>query len=296
MQLNYHHLYYFYLTVKEGSLARAANKLHVTPQTVSGQIKAFEHYLGRPLFDKVGKSLKPNQLGLTTYDYAQDIFTQGSELMEILSNDRQDIRGYSIGVKDAIPKVLSFDLIYPVTQQFAATHFVFKEGSLENLLEQLMDNQLDLIISDQKPQSPLKTKLSSYMIGNTGVSFYCAPSLKKNLAEDFPACLQGAPLLLTTDNAAIKGPLLSWLEMHEIDMDVVAEFDDSALQKLFAQQGKGVICVPTCSAEHISSMYQLEYLGETEELREQFYIISAKRFSQDLVLDFLREVAQDEIF
>lgn len=295
MQLNYHHLYYFYLTVKEGSLVKAADKLHVTPQTVSGQLKAFEHYLGKPLFDKVGKSLKPNQLGLTTYGYAQDIFTQGSELLEILKNDRQDIRAYSVGVKDAIPKVLAFDLLYPVTQHFESTHFVFKEGSLNNLLEQLIDNQLDLIIADEKPQDTLKSKLSSYRIGSTSVSFYCSQSLKNELVGDFPDCLRHAPLLISSDNAAIKTSLLQWLETKSIEMDIVAEFDDSALQKLFAQQGKGVICVPTCSAKHIADMYQLSFLGQTRELKEHFYAISAKRFSHDLILDYLRDVAAQEI-
>ena len=296
MQLNYHHLYYFYLTVKEGSLAKAAEKLHVTPQTVSGQLKAFEHYLGKPLFDKVGKSLKPNQLGLTTYNYAQEIFTQGSELLDILKNDRQDIRKYRVGVKDAIPKILAFDLLYPVSQQFASTHFEFKEGSLDNLVYQLVNNEVDLIIADEKPQESFKTKLSNYRIGSTDVSFYCSKELKSNLSGDFPHNLEGAPLLISSDNAAIKAPLLSWLEVNDINMEIVAEFDDSALQKLFAQQGKGVISVPTCSAKHIADMYGLVFLGETSELKEHFYAISAKRFSHDVILDYLRETAQSEIF
>ena len=296
-QLNYHHLYYFYITVQEGSLAKAAERLHVTPQTVSGQIKAFEHYLGRPLFDKVGKTLQPNQLGNTAFLYAQDIFAQGTELLDILLDKQQDIRSYRIGVTDVIPKVLAFDLLHPVTAHFSSTQFRFSEGSLQSLLERMTNNELDLIISDIRPVESFKTKVASYHLGSTDVSFACAASLKSQLnSAAFPQCLNDTPLLIASDNSTIKPALMAWFEQHDLTPQIAAVFEDSALLKLFAQTGKGIACIPTCTADHAMDMYGLEFLGRSEEVKEHFFAISPKRFSQDVVLDHLLEVASDEIF
>lgn len=44
--LNYKHLRYFLQVAKSGSVNRAADKLHLTPQTLSGQIRLFEERLG----------------------------------------------------------------------------------------------------------------------------------------------------------------------------------------------------------------------------------------------------------
>jgi len=40
--INYRHLQYFLQVARAGSVNRAAEKLHLTPQTLSGQIKGFE--------------------------------------------------------------------------------------------------------------------------------------------------------------------------------------------------------------------------------------------------------------
>ncbi len=58
--VNYNQLYYFYLVAEHGSIARVSELLHITPQTISGQISAFEHGIGTALFSRQGKRLVPN--------------------------------------------------------------------------------------------------------------------------------------------------------------------------------------------------------------------------------------------
>ena len=50
--MNFKHLYYFWVAAKAGGINRAGEQLHTTPQTLSGQIKLLEQWLGRALFRK----------------------------------------------------------------------------------------------------------------------------------------------------------------------------------------------------------------------------------------------------
>ena len=82
--LNYNHLLYFWTVIREGGIAPAARSLHVTPQTISGQIKLLEARLQGALFEKQGRRLVPTDLGRLAYDYAEVIFPRGLELAGVL--------------------------------------------------------------------------------------------------------------------------------------------------------------------------------------------------------------------
>ena len=52
MTMNYKHLHYFWTVMRTGSIARASAQLHLTPQTLSGQIKQLEEHFGTRLFER----------------------------------------------------------------------------------------------------------------------------------------------------------------------------------------------------------------------------------------------------
>jgi DNA-binding transcriptional LysR family regulator len=54
--INYNHLYYFWHVYKEGSVVGAAEALFLTPQTITGQIKALEERLQGKLFKRKGRA------------------------------------------------------------------------------------------------------------------------------------------------------------------------------------------------------------------------------------------------
>ena len=61
--LNYHHLYYFWIVAREGSIAAASRQLLLSPPTISAQIRELEAAAGAQLFKRVGRSLALNELG-----------------------------------------------------------------------------------------------------------------------------------------------------------------------------------------------------------------------------------------
>jgi LysR family transcriptional activator of nhaA len=287
-QLNYHHLYYFYITAREGSIVKAAEILHVTPQTVSGQISTFENYLGTPLFDRIGKRLFLNPLGKVAYEYAEEIFASGHELLDMLLQKReQRIRTFTIGITDVVPKVLAFDLIHPTSIKFGATRFIYKEGEFDSLCADLAINKLDLIIADRNLIPGSNIKAYGHLLRESGLSFFASHQQAVSLQKGFPHSLQHAGMLMSGDKSSMKHSLLAWFERLKMSPKIVAEFDDSALLKMFGQEGLGVFAVPSSIADHISQRYDVSCIGETLDITERYYAICSERTSQSDIVQHI---------
>src|SRR5439155_11560742 len=82
--LNYHHLFYFWVVAREGSITRATEKLRLAEPTISAQIRCLEEALGEKLFERRGHRLVLTQSGRLAYGYADEIFSLGFEFLEAL--------------------------------------------------------------------------------------------------------------------------------------------------------------------------------------------------------------------
>ncbi len=277
-QLNYNHLYYFYLTAKEGSITAACKELHLTPQTVSGQIATLEDYLGIKLFDRHGKRLILNDNGKLVYSYAEDIFNTGHDLLQSLEpNQLSHKLTFTVGITDVIPKVFSFQFLRQVYQGDTQIKLICREGELESLLTELALNKLDMILSDCPIPPGGQVKAYSQKIIDSGMSFYIAEPNLGQLKGDFPQNLNQQKLLIPGKQSSTRVSLLSWLNDHNIEPEIVAEFDDSALTKLFGQAGYGIFCSPTMVESHLVSTYQVKVIGRTNDIKERFYMICSRR-------------------
>ena len=80
--LNFKHLRYFWVVAKAGGITRASERLHLTPQTISGQVSLFEDVLGYKLFTRVGRRLDLTDAGRVALSYADEIFTLVKEPLQ----------------------------------------------------------------------------------------------------------------------------------------------------------------------------------------------------------------------
>lgn len=273
-QLNYHHLYYFYITAREGSVAKASRLLHVTPQTVSGQLSQFERHIGYSLFDRIGKRLYLNQRGKLVYHHAEDIFQKGIALSKLLQADDYNIVDeFVIGLTDAIPKVLAFDFLSSVIRQSAQTRFIFREGEFDSLIADMAINRIDLVLSDHGLAPGTHINAMSYFLGESHLSFFADHELVSSLTSSFPQSLNNTPILMPGKKSGIAMALWSWFESQQINPLTVAEFDDSALLKLFGSEGFGVFCAPSSISEHVQQHYKVVHIGDARELTERYYAV-----------------------
>ena len=108
IMLNYKQLYYFWQVAKQGGITRAAEQLHLTPQTLSGQISELERTLGTTLFVRTGRRMELSAAGQLALPHAEQIFMLGNELEALLHNPgRQGELALRVGLTDAVPKSIA---------------------------------------------------------------------------------------------------------------------------------------------------------------------------------------------
>lgn len=276
--MNYHHLLYFWLVAKEGSLARASEALRLAPSTVSGQIRALEQALGEKLFARSGRRLVPTEMGRVVFRYAQEIFALGNELQDVLKgrSTGRPLR-LVVGVADVVPKRVARRLLAPALALPEPVRIVCREDKPERLLAELAVHDLDIVIADAPVGPSTRIRAFSHLLAECGVVFCAVPKLAAAHRRGFPASLDGAPLLLPAEGSTLRRSLDQWFGLHNIVPKIVGEFDDSALLKVFGQAGTGIFPVPALIADEVQRQYQVRRVGRADRVRERFYAISVDR-------------------
>lgn len=296
--LNYHHLLYFWTVAKEGSISRAADTLHLAQPTISGQLKKLEESLGQKLYDRVGRGLVLTEAGRTVFRYADEIFTIGEELQEALKGRATDRPLHlTIGVPDSLPKMIAYRLIEPAYRLDEKVHVECREGKLQDLLGELATHSIDVVLSDMQAASLVSVRAFNHLLGESDTTFFAAPQLAKRLrTKEFPQCLDSAPMLLPSGAATLRRSIDHWFYANGIRPEVVGDFEDTALMKVFAQAEHGVIPAPSAVQEEVCYQYGLEVLGRVSEIVERFYAITVERRIKHPAVVALSEAARSELF
>lgn len=276
--LNHNHLLYFWVTATEGSIARASESLHITPQTISAQIKLLEESLEVPLFEREGRGLRLTEAGRTTKAYADGIFALGRELRAALRGDPLGaVPELRVGISDALPKLVCHRLLEPALHMNNPVRVICREGGVQSLLGELALHTLDLVLDDAPIPQGLSVRAYNHLLGQCGVVWVASHDVAKHYRSKFPHGLDGAPFLLPTKNTALRRSLNGWLEKNGVKPRIVAEFADSALLRAFGEKGEGIFPVAEVVFEEVAAHDNVVPLGVAEGVTERFYAISVER-------------------
>jgi LysR family transcriptional activator of nhaA len=296
-RLNYHHLQYFWLVAKEGGLANAGKILRLSPPTLSSQIRALEDAVGHRLFSKQGRKLVLTEVGQVTYRYADQIFSLGRELGDVLEHRvLPSATTFHVGLVQAMPKMVVRRLLEPVLESDPPARLVCHEGTLEDLAAGLAAHTYDLLLADVPLPPGSGIRAYNHLLGECGVTFFARPEQARRLRAGFPESLNQAPMLLPSTGSALRRELEAWFDARGLVPHVVAEFDDTALLKAFGTSGHGVICGSTIIASEVARMYHVTPIGETTEVVERFYAISAERRIRNPAASAISEAAKKRVF
>ncbi len=276
--LNYHHLLYFWHVAREGSLARAAQQLRLAQSTVSGQISALEAAMGEKLFSRTGRRLVLTATGRVVFGYADEIFKLGRELGDAVQG-RLVGKPLSlvVGVADVVPKLVARRLLEPALELGEPIRLICREDKPERLLAGLGVHDLDVVITDAPVGPSIRVRAYNHLLGECGVVFFATAKLGAAYRQGFPRSLDGAPVILPTENTTLRRSLDAWFTARGIRPRVVGEFEDSALLKVFGQGGMGLFPASSVIASEVERQYEVRPVGIVEEVRERFYAISVER-------------------
>ncbi len=277
--INYTYLLYFWTVQREGSVSRAAEVLNLTPQTISGQIKRLEESIGTSLFQRDGRSLVLTDTGRLVAQFADEIFTVGQELTQILRHGAKprSPRSVRVGIVNSIAKLIACEIVAPALALEEPVRVVTHEDTLEELLADLSVHRLDIVLSDRSLPSELDVRARSHALGQSDIAFFARPDLADRLGDEFPACLDGAPFLMPAVRNSLRTRLEVWCTDKGVRPVVAAEIDDSGLLKAFGQQGLGVFVAPAAIASRVCDSYGVVELGRTGSVVERYFAILPER-------------------
>ncbi len=292
--LNYHHLQYFWMAAKERGISAAARKLHVTQPTVSGQIRELEQRCGGKLLVRKGNQLRMTPLGERVFSYADEIFSLGRELVASLEKPEHERPLQLVaGVVDALPKLVAYELLRPALTMPEPVYLRVTQGPLDQLLGSLSVHTLDVVLSDTPISPHFHVRAYNHPLGESDVGIFARPPLAQALRDGFPRSLTGQPFLLPARRTMLRRSLEYWFEQQDVSPNLIAEFDDSALLKAFAQEGLGAFAAPIIIADDLRETYHVELVGRCEGVHERYYALSVeRRIKHPAVADIARSASR----
>jgi LysR family transcriptional activator of nhaA len=295
--LNYHHLQYFWAVAREGSIARASEELAISQPTISAQIKELEKAMRTRLFERVGRKLELTDAGRMVFGYADEIFSLGRELLNTVRDQPagRSLR-LAVGITDMIPKTLALRLLEPALRLPVSVRLICREDKVDRLLMDLAARRLDVVLSDAPIGTGVHLRGYNHHLGECGVSFFAAPSLVSRLRREFPKSLSGTPMLLPTENTALRRALSLWFDSKRVHPLVAGEFEDGAMMYAFGKTGAGVFPAPSVMAGEIRSLYDVKCIGSTETVRERYYAISTEQKIKHPAVAAVCQTAAKDIF
>jgi LysR family transcriptional activator of nhaA len=277
--LNYHHLRYFWVVAKEGSLAMAAERMRVSQPSISAQIRELETAFGQRLFRRAGRKNELTSAGQMVYRYAEEIFALGNELTSALSDPlAESALRLHVGLTSSFPKLVGNEILKPVFGLGRVVHLVCREGKQEDLLAQLAAHRLDLVLADNPAPSQLNLRVFDHRLGETGSLFCAVEEHAVRLAKEFPNSLDGAAALLPAETTPLRRAAETWLRARNLRPRVVAEFEDPALMKVMAAEGRGFVILPAASAGIALKRYGLRPFGHAPDCQVAFHAFTAERW------------------
>lgn len=295
--LNYHHLLYFWMVAKEGTISRAAKQLHIGQPAISTQLRTLEESLGHKVFRKSGRTLELTDTGKTVFRYADEIFSLGQELLDTLKGHAPEspLR-FVVGIVDVMPKLMARRLLEPALRISDNLQLICVEDSLERLLSGLALYDFDLVLSDTPITGAFKVRAYNHALGDSAVGLFGTKELARTCRKRFPESLNGVPILLPGRSSALRRSLDGWLEEKDLHPFIRAEFDDTALLKAFGQTGEGLFPGAMALKDEVCRQHEVEFVGELEGVREQFFAISVERQIKHPAVLAITSTARSDIF
>ena len=296
--LNYHHLRYFWVVAKRGSIAGASKELHREHPTISAQIHRLEEILNQKLFQRQGRNLVLTEFGHIALRYAEEIFSIGGEFLDAAKGlpTGKPIR-VVVGIADTLPKSIAYRILEPVFRLDENIRVVCREDwSVEGFMGELAMHTVDVVLSDAPADPSSPVRVFSRMLGECGTSFFAAPALAKSCRRGFPASLDGVPFILPGTHSTLRRILEEWFEALRIRPKVIADMDDAALAKIAGEAGLGVFAAPDVVEADIRQRYKVQVVGRTKPLRQRFYAISVERKIRHPAVQAIVDTARKHIF
>lgn len=272
-QLNFHHLFYFWRVAKAGHLTRAAQAMHVSQSALSAQIKQLEDRLGEPLFVREKRRLLLTETGQLVLSYAENIFGLGQEMLGRLQGSSEGMTRLRVGSVATLSRNYQENWIRPLLSDPSVT-LTLESGLLHDLLDRLLQHQLDVVLANEPVPSDPQQPLHCRFLGSQTISLVGPAAQWRGQRLAIPQGLDGLDLALPGPRHALRAQFDALCLSAGVKPRIRAEVDDMAMLRLIARDSGWLTVVPEVVVQDELSSDLLVKVGESSELKENFYAIT----------------------
>lgn len=272
-QLNFHHLFYFWRVAKMGHLTRAAQALHVSQSALSAQIKQLEERLGEPLFEREKRRLLLTETGQLVLSYAENIFGLGQEMLGRLQGSSEGMTRLRVGSVATLSRNYQENWIRPLLSD-PSVNLTLESGLLHDLLDRLLQHQLDVVLANEPVPSDPQQPLHCRFLGSQTISLVGPASPWRGQILAIPQGLDGLELALPGPRHALRAQFDALCFSAGVKPRIRAEVDDMAMLRLIARDSGWLTVLPEVVVQDELRSGLLVKVGESSELKENFYAIT----------------------
>ncbi len=286
--LNYHHLFYFKVIAEAGSLAKASEILRVGQSALSMQLKLLEDRLERPLFERKQKKLILTEAGQLTLDYARQIFSLGTEMLDTLADGKVGAHTrIQIGVEEGVPHYAATAL---VSEALATPGTIpsLSHGASDGLVADLLEHRLDLVLMMEQPHVRDRSIIFQKRVLHAPFFALAAPKFAP-LKKDFPRSLTGAPLLVQSPLSRPRHELERFFHDEGLELHLAVESDENILLKNLAIEGHGIAFFTEHSVSHWVKQKDLVILGKLPIFLELWLVGLKRKVDNPVAKKLLKE-------
>ena len=283
----------FEASVRLGSYSRAAEELFVTQPTVSMQIKKLSDALGIPLFEQVGRNVRPTEIGHELYEACRKIFESLANLEMKVSDHKGMKKGrLRLGVvttaKYFVPEVLGeFCRLYP------GIDVALKVSNRDRIMERLNNYEDDLYIVGQAPTDVME--IESYQFAPNPLVVLASRDHPLVGQKKIPlARIAEEPLILREPGSGIRDATLRRFHENDLKPSVRMELGSNEAIKHAVVGGLGiaVLSLHTLSLEGPGGPVKILDV-EGFPIMRQWHLVYPKGKELSLVADAFLEFSLD---
>ncbi|OJE45650.1 LysR family transcriptional regulator [Bacillus proteolyticus] len=244
--MDFRQLYYFKEIVKQGSISKAAEVLHIAQPPLSQLLKKLENDLGTTLIHRYRQKWELTETGEILYQYANQMLMQIQDVKQQIQEIEQGIGGtVSIGVSSTCSNML-IDYVSMFRTQYPNVKINIVTGNSEELLKRLEQREIDVALllrlgnSEQYEMKILKKQPTAVIIPTSWAASFSSQHVTIEQIAQFPFIMLGA-----MEGLSFNEDLFKVFDEHQVKPNIIIECKDIRMVVALVSRGLGLSVIPS---------------------------------------------------
>ncbi|HDR7688022.1 LysR family transcriptional regulator [Bacillus toyonensis] len=243
--MDFRQLYYFKEIVKQGSISKAAEVLHIAQPPLSQLLKKLETDLGTTLIHRYRQKWELTATGEILYQYAKQMLMQIQDVKQQIQEIEQGIGGtVNIGVSSTCSNML-IDYVSTFRTQYPNVKIKIVTGNSEELLKKLEQREIDVALllrlgnSEQYEMKILKKQPTAVIIPSSWATSFSSQHVTIEQIAQFPFIMLGA-----MEGLSFNEDLFKVFDEHQVKPNIIIECKDIRMVVALVSRGLGLSVIP----------------------------------------------------